>query len=167
MLQSSFQLHGAGLLMKRPWRTIGWLEAMRRCVESHVEEGHTVSRERRGFPFMAATSSSDSARRSLSSERTRDLVSYDLLFTPCHPEIRDKFDMGYCATRSRNSSSIFASTSSCAPRVFRRASQSGAAGPSVPRAAVRVVSKYPPSLRGCTARPGSSVTYCSQQRRPG
>ena len=95
MLQSSFQLHGAGLLMKRPWRTIGWLEAMRRCVESHVEEGHTVSRERRGFPFMAATSSSDSARRSLSSERTRDLVSYDLLFTPCHPEIRDKFDMGY------------------------------------------------------------------------
>ena len=44
---------------------------------------------------MAATSSSDSARRSLSSERTRDLVSYDLLFTPCHPEIRDKFDMGY------------------------------------------------------------------------
>jgi len=32
--------------------------------------------------------------------------------------------------------------------------QSGAAGPCS-------------TLRGCTARPGSSVTYCSQQRRPG
>jgi hypothetical protein len=40
----------------------------------------------------------------------------------------DRPPVGMCktlarATRSRNSSSIFASTSSCAPRVFRRASQ--------------------------------------------
>ena len=35
-----------------------------------------MSRERWGFPCIAAISSSDSARRSLSSELTRDLLSY-------------------------------------------------------------------------------------------
>ena len=53
--------------------------------------------------------------------------------------------MGYSQSKATLDLSLIDSTSSwsCAPRVFRRASQSGAAGLSVPRAAVRVVSKYP------------------------
>ena len=57
------------------------------------------------------------------------------------------------ATRSRNSSSIFASTSSCAPRVFRRASQ-GPQGRVVPFGGAR----QGPDRRSRTA---------VQQRRPG
>jgi len=56
-------------------------------------------------------------------------------------------------TRSRSSSSIFVFNVLVRPtRSSPR--QSGAAGPCS-------------TLRGCTARPGASVMYCSQQRRPG
>ena len=57
------------------------------------------------------------------------------------------------ATCSRSWSTIFVSTTSCAPRVFRRASQ-GPQGRVVP-------------LRGVQGKARSPVTYCSQQRPPG
>ena len=64
-------------------------------------------------------------------------------------------DKGYWEAASRRPLSIFVSTCSCAPRVFRRASQ-GPQGRVVPASGVHG-----------KARKGSSVTYCSQQRRPG
>ena len=54
MLQSSFQLHGAELLMKRPWRTIGW----RQCgaVRSHTKDTHKSTEWKTGptaHPLLA------------------------------------------------------------------------------------------------------------------
>ena len=77
---------------------------------------------------------------------------------PC-PELRSGRPLPYrlatysWATPCRRWSPIFVSTSSCAPRVFRRASQ-GLQGRVVP-------------LRGVQGKARSPVTYRSQQRQPG
>ena len=60
------------------------------------------------------------------------------------------FDMGY--SQSEFFVDLFVNVLVRPTRILPR--QSGAAGPCS-------------TLRGCTARPGASSTYCSQQRRPG
>ena len=98
-----------------------------------------LSYRRTGLPVLGIRASD-----SLCPTGRRDETDFDMGYD------ETDFDMGY--SQSEFFFDLCVNVLVRPTRISPR--QSGAAGPRS-------------TLRGCTARPGSSVTYCNEQRRPG